>query len=230
MASLNYMQTTTFKFFYASLYFIIISVLLHLLHVCCMLYACFTKGLYYEQKLKWACNIKGNISRPISIYCRTIFSGVTSLFILRIWWNSFETWNKWWFTTHKIRRGQYFRMSCVVWPFFSMINASCKVWFLDMVSKVFQDIWANSKTESGLYNNMSIIGWNCDRKCNRNRLIVYQVYQPKKMHSLSPLRSELNRQWLYVIWYDGHPLGHVGSLRVLTMHNSWPCGLKINES
>lgn len=109
-------------------------------------------------------------------------------------------------------------------------NASCKGWCLDMVSKVFQDIWANSKTESGLYNNMSIIGWNCDRKCNRNRLIVYQVYQPKKMHSLSPLRSELNRQWLYVIWYDGHPLGHVGSLRVLTMHNSWPCGLKINES
>lgn len=126
MASLNYMQTTTFKFFYASLYFIIISVLLHLLHVCCMLYACFTKGLYYEQKLKWACNIKGNISRPISIYCRTIFSGVTSLFILRIWWNSFETWNKWWFTTHKIRRGQYFRMSCVVWPFFSMITVYSK--------------------------------------------------------------------------------------------------------
>lgn len=122
MASLNYMQTTTFKVFFRFFLLAMISVLLRLLHVCCMIWCIFHKGLYYEQKLKCACNIKdkGNLSCPISIYWRTIFSrGHFFAFKyskknpLRL--ISFETWNKWWSTTHKIRRGQCFPMSWVVW-------------------------------------------------------------------------------------------------------------------
>lgn len=134
MASLNYMQTTTFKVFFRFFLLAMISVLLRLLRVCCMLWCMFHKGSILWAKVKMSMqhqrkHISPNFNLLQNYFLRCHF------FILRIWCNSFETWNKWWFTTHKIRRGQYFLMSCIVRPFFSMITIYSKT----LVAKF--DVW-----------------------------------------------------------------------------------------
>lgn len=119
------MQTTTFKFclrFFILYYnFGAAALAARMLYALCV----FHKGSILWAKVKMSMqyqrkHISPNFNLLQNYFLRCHF------FILRIWCNSVETWNKWWITTHKIHRGQYFLMSCVVWPFFSMITIYSK--------------------------------------------------------------------------------------------------------
>lgn len=122
MASLNYMQTTTFKVFFRFFLLAMISVLLRLLHVCCMIWCIFHKGSILWAKVKMRMQLQWqrkhilpnfNLLENHFLRCHFFtfkYSKTNPLHLI-----SFETWNKWWSTTHKIRRGQCFPMSWVVW-------------------------------------------------------------------------------------------------------------------
>lgn len=174
MASLNYMQTTTFKFclrFFILYYnFGAAALAARMLYALCV----FHKGSILWAKVKMSMqyqrkHISPNFNLLQNYFLRCHF------FILRMQ----QRWDLKQMVDHNSQDTPWTIFSNVLCSLAFLFNdnhllknASCKVWLLDMVSKVFQDIWANSKIESGLYYNMSIIGWNCDRKCNRNRLIV----------------------------------------------------------
>lgn len=148
MASLNYMQTTTFKFFLR--FFILyynFGAAARMLYALCV----FHKGSILWAKFKMSMqhqlkHISPNFNLLQNFFLRCHFFIYSKNLVQQLW---------------DLKQMVVHNSQDTPWTIFSKVlcslafifngshllkNASCKVWFLGMVSTVFQDIWDNGKT------------------------------------------------------------------------------------